>query len=657
MQHQELHLDWETRSACDIRKAGLYAYAAHPSTEIILASYAFDDGPVLNWFPGEPVPKEIKEHILSQKPVIAHNAQFEKIIGDFVGTKHGWPILSYEQIRCTMVQAYAMGLPGSLEKASAALGIEQQKDMKGHRLMMKMSQVKEILEDGTIVWHNDPTDLQNLASYGRQDVVVEREVDKREIKLSKSEHALWCLDQKINGRGVMVDLPAARKALEVVEKEKVRLNAAMQRVTKNAVATCTATGQLTDWIHFRGVQTEGVAKSDVIELLEDPALPPDVREAVSLRQEAAKSSTAKLNAMILSANLDGRVRGTLQFCGAGTGRWSGRRLQVQNFPRAKYEASDIDTIFDLLLGDRNPGVLLNLTYGSPLSVLSNVLRSFIVAAPGNRLIWCDFSAIEARVLAWLAGEVSVLKIFENGGDIYIHAAAKIFGVSPADVTKAQRQIGKVAVLALGYGGGKGAFQAMAKGYNVKVKDQEAESIKENWRASHQNIVRYWHSLNSQAINAVNNPGEKFSTGSQFCQVSYLKKGSFLWCQLPSGRLLCYPYPKIVPYETPWGEMRDTLTYKGEDSLTKKWDVQKAYGGLLAENITQAVARDLLAESIIRLEKSGYPVVLHVHDEIVCEVPDEFGSRQEMEEIMSEIPSWASGLPISVEGAEGKRYSK
>lgn len=665
MNQSVLHLDWETRSACDLKARGLSVYAADPTTDVWLASYAFDDDEVKTWFPGQRLEDRLIHHIQSRLPVWAHNAPFEVAICNHVARiKHKWPGLDPSQMVCTMAMAYAMGLPGALEKAAAAVGIKNQKDMAGHRLMIQMASPREVRPDGHhIVWWDDSEKVQRLAVYGRQDVEVERELGKRLAQLSNNEKKVWLLDQRINQRGIHVDVKSIKLAEEIAEKEKVRLDAEMQKITEGRVSSCAAIGQIKDFLESNLVVVDGVAKNDVSELLSQEGLPVNCRTVLQLRKEAAKSSTKKLSAMRLRASSDNRVRGAHQYHGASTGRFAGRGIQIQNFPRGVYGRNDVKNIFDSL-PNVQCGDYLNLTYGSPLSVLSKVLRSFITSSPQCILRWVDFSSIEARVIAWLAGEETLLRIFREGGDPYIHAASRIYGIDQKQVTKAQRQIGKVAVLALGYQGGKGAFQTMAKGYGVEVPDKEADSIKKAWRESHPNIVKYWYNLERGAIAAIRSKGEVITVGgvSAGRSVKYKKSGSFLWCQLPSERVICYPYPRVEPMtfkhpDTGVSTTKDGILYKGEDSKTGKWVDMKAYGGLLAENITQAVARDLLVEAMFRLERAGYPVVFHVHDEICVETQKNFGSLQEVERIAEIVPEWAKDLPIEAEGDEGDRYCK
>jgi DNA polymerase len=345
-----------------------------------------------------------------------------------------------------------------------------------------------------------------------------------------------------------------------------------------------------------------------------------------------------------------------QYHGASTGRWAGRGVQLHNLPRPTLSQENIDWAFDQLEQDATSvRDLFELTFESTMNLISDCIRGFLIPSEGKQFATVDFSAIEARVLAWLAGEEQVLDVFRTGEDIYKFEAANIYSKPYDEITKDQRQIGKVAVLALGYQGGKGAFQVMAKGYGVKVTDAQADQIKNAWREKRVKTVRYWKQIEDAAQSAVLSPGTKTEAGPEGRKIRFLMKGSFLWCLLPSSRTLCYPYPKIELVETPWGDMKQGITYMSEDATTKKWERQKAYGGLLVENITQAVSRDILAESMLLLDSSNFDIVMHVHDEIVCEVSED--RLQYMEDVMTVVPSWAEGLPIAVEGWRGRRYRK
>lgn len=299
---------------------------------------------------------------------------------------------------------------------------------------------------------------------------------------------------------------------------------------------------------------------------------------------------------------------------------------------------------------------VNFFHGPPLQIVSDCLRGHITAAPGNRLIGVDLSQIEARVLNWLAGQEDKLELFRQGKDIYLNSASAIYGIPEEEITSEQRLIGKVSELALGYQGGYKAFQSMAKNYLVKIENQLAEDIKVKWRAANTRITEYWFRLEDAATAALKNPGASFHVGKKGRHITYTKRGSFLCCVLPSGRTIYYPYPKMALVTTPWGDKKHAITYKGE--VMKKWIRQSAYGGLLAENITQAVSRDILRDAMHRWERHGYPVVLHVHDELVAEVPlNSQHSLKHAEQLMCEIPHWAQDLPIAAEGWEGKRFRK
>jgi DNA polymerase len=692
-----LHIDLETRSAVDLKKTGVYVYAEDPTTDVWCAAYAVDDEPVQLWTPGMSCPDAVLDAVMNDWPIVAHNANFEMALwAGVLGPKHGWPLPEVQQWRCTMAMALAMALPGSLDNAAATLGLDTRKDVKGYGIMMRMAKPRKVNPDGSIVWWNEPERLADLYAYCKQDVEVERELEKRLMPLSKSELDLWHLDQVINSRGVHVDEKLCLAAKAIVAQTQARLDAEMKAVTDYNVGACSNAVQLAQWVRAKGFPNESIAKDQIELLLARDDLPPDVRRALELRREAAKASVAKIDSLLAGMQRDKRSRGLLQYHAASTGRWGGRRFQPQNIKRPKLKNVDL-AIEAVLHGDVD---VIDMMYGEPLSVVGDCLRGMIRAAPGNKIIAADYANIEGRVLAWLAGEDWKLQAFRDfdagtGPDIYKITAAEILGVRPEDVTGEQRQgYGKVPELALGYEGGPGAFQTMARGYGVDVGStidqlkarvsldvleraeggwlsrgkmsgmsevnwRAAEIIKLRWRDRHKATVKLWKALKEAGLAALESPGLTIEVG----RLKLRKVGSFLWLRLPSGRALCYPYPKIVQKKTSWLDsdgnpiFQPTFTYKGVDSYTRKWTDCYAYGGLWAENVTQAVARDLMAEGVKRLEEAGYPVILTVHDEVVSEVPESFGSVDEFCEIMTELPAWAAGCPVAAEGWAGERYRK
>lgn len=681
------HIDFETRSKVDLTQCGVDVYAADPSTDILCMAYALDDDPVSVWVPWrDPEPPAFVKGEATIKE--AWNVGFELAIWNTVGVrKYGFKPLSPQETSDPMARAYAMSLPGSLEMASAAVGLDAAKDMQGRRIMLQLSQPNS---KGVFYEYADnPEKFEHLYRYCAQDVEAERATSKRLLPLSDNEQKIWQMDYTINRRGIEADIPAVKKAIELVEFEKQKQDEEMRRLTDNGVATCTANGQLADWCSWNGAPTQSVAKEAVIELLKNPSTPERVKDVLKLRQSAAKSSTAKLYSMLASAGSDGRIRGIYQYHVAGTGRWAGRRLQPQNFPRPLISQSDIDQVFTLLHSGKTAAELrdtIDLLYGEPLQILSSCLRGFLI----GDLTGVDLNSIEARMLAWLAGEETVLEVFRTHGKAYEATAADIYRCHYTDIMKTdpRRQVGKVADLALGYQGGVGALQQMCGAFQVELapaypalweiategqKDKAltnwkktgkryeisqeeflaSDLIKMMWREKRPAIVKYWTDLESAAITAVKNPGKAFKAGAAGREVTYKTNGSFLWCRLPSGRVLCYPYPSIEEVETPWGAMKDTLKYMGITSGINKWQRQTAYGGLLAENVTQASSRCVLSDAMLRFEERGYPIVIHVHDEIVVEGCD----LKEAEKIMAEVPMWAEGLPIAAEGFQGRRYQK
>lgn len=691
-------LDFETRSTVELRDTGVYVYADSPETHVWCAAYAFGDGPVKLWKEGEPFPQEIGAHIAAGGMIHAWNCNFERVVWNGVLHRHHeWPKLLIENCRCDMAAALAMALPGSLEGAAAALGLDIQKDMAGRRLALQMAKPRR-MEGNTPIWWNDADRLDRLYSYNITDVETERAAHKRLVALRPLEQRIWYFDQHLSDRGVLVDRHLCTQAKKIVEKATATLDAEMREVTNREVQACSNVQQIIRWLKANGCPTDSVARATLEDLLLRDDIPAPARRALELRKEAAKTSTAKIDAMLERSNGDGRMRGGLQYHGAATGRWAARGAQLQNLPRGQILLAEGDeavkqqaiAVEALMTGDP---VRVEMMYDRPLTVVADCLRAMIYAPKGRELVAADFSSIEGRGIAWLAGEKAKIAAFRaydagTGPDLYKVAAAGTFGIKPEQVDKIKRQIGKVEELALGYQGGPGAFRAMAGGYGLKIEKYKdivlealpkrfceqaieawdergrksgmgkdawipAEAIKLAWRAANPNITAWWPTLEAAAIQAVRNPSAIVAAGP----VKFRKNGSFLWCQLPSGRTLCYPYPAVREMETPWGTKAPKLYYKYVDQFTRKWTEGPTYGGSLSENITQAVARDIMAEAMLRVEAAGYPVILTVHDEVVAEVDAGFGSVDEFSRIMCELPSWAAGFPVAAAGWKGRRYRK
>jgi DNA polymerase len=665
-----LHIDFECRGTLELKDVGSDVWSRHKDTDVWCMGYAFDDEEPELWPPQWDTRLwdlgEVFGHVQRGGTVVAHNAYFELCIWNNVMVpKYGWPPLKPEQTLCTMAQAYSLALPGSLDRASAAVGVPIQKDLTGNRLAIQMAKPRSIALDGTIQWWDQPEKLTALYDYCRQDVRVERELGKRLFLLSTSERKLWNIDFQINQRGVYLDTAAIKKAITVVDVEYKRLPQELSTLTENAVGFPSEIGRLKKWLESQGVSLPSVAKADVIDALKIEELPATARRVLEIRQEAGKTSTAKLTKMLEIVDQDGRARGTMQYHGASTGRWAGRRVQMHNLPRPSISHADVEWLLDHMTTDDAATMIrrMDLFYGRPMSTVADCIRGMITAAPGKVLVAADFANIEGRVLAWLAGEswkLEAFAAFDRGEseDIYKLTAGKIYGKPSKEVSKDERQIGKVAELALGYQGGVGAFQTMARGYGVVISDERADAIKVAWREAHPKIKNYWYALEEAATNAVAHAGTRYTIRANTPgAVSFLVKGSFLFCQLPSKRVLSYPYPLLKMTDNSFNEQ---LHYKHVHSTTNNWEETHTYGGKLAENITQAVARDILAEAIVRCEEDDWPVVLHVHDEIVAESPSVLNPKQTMgmfEILVAQNPLWAKGLPIAAAGWIGRRYRK
>lgn len=652
----------------------MYPYAEHPTTDIICLAWAFDDEEPELWTPGKHTPRceetgdlgctcgadalpaEVHLHIINGGELRAWNAQFERVMWNEIMVKrYGAPKPELEQWMCSAAEAAAMALPRSLGQAAATLGIEQQKDDGGHRLMLQMCKPRRIDPDGTIVWWgDDPKDklkLVRLYSYCKQDVRTECAVVKRLRRLTPREVQIYHLDQRVNDRGVKLDRPLVLSAQQIAQQATEQANLAMREITGGNVKSVTNHADLTNWLREQGVATGGVSKAAIRELL-GQELEAKVRDALEIRADAGRTSIAKLQSLLDASTTDDRLKGMLLYHGAGTGRWSGRGPQPHNFPRGEVE--DIESYIPATLAMQYEMIDL---VQHPIVVVSSMLRSMLTAGEGNELIAADYSAIEARVLNWVAGQEDVLKLFRDGVDVYKYNAMRLYKIPLEEVKKfPHRQTGKFQELGCGFQMGAGKAVSAAKSvYGLELTDDEAKNIVDNYRETHDKVKQYWGDAQQAVKNAIEQPGVKFRFGA--VPVTAIVIGPYLLLILPSGRALHYAAPKIEEAIMPWGDMGEQITFSGVNGYTRRWERMKLYGGLITENIVQAIARDLMAEGMLRAEAKGYLPVLSVHDEVVTEVPAGFGSVQELEEILCELPSWASGCPVAAEGWRGFRYRK
>ena len=690
-----LFADLETFSPLNLPQVGSFRYAE--DCEILLWGYAIDDKPARVWDCTNPQTKEmpealakaLKEVQAGERKIVWHNGMMFDTV---VLAAHGYHI-PLEMIVDTMVIAYQHGLPGALGDLCDVLRMptDKAKDKDGKRLVQLFCKPQpECYKVRRHDRYTKPEDWIKFVNYCRLDVEAERELFNVLPKwnCTEWEHRLQVLDAEINRRGMQIDVELAEAAVELSERNKKLLAEETQRQTNGEVGAATQRDALIDYMAREyGWKIDTMTKAELEKRVDDPSVPEPVRELLKLRLMSTKTSIQKFKALLRRVNKDGRIRGGLQFRGAArTGRWGGRGFQPQNLARPTMPQREID-FAAVVLKDGT----FECFYEDPSSVLPNLLRGEIIAPAGKKLIVADYSNVEGRVLAWLAGEEWKLQAFRDfdaghGHDLYKLAYARAFGVKPEDVTKPQRQIGKVLELALGYGGGAPAFARFAKAYGIDLSDMaeyvkstapravwleavdgypyfveknrtgglEREAfiacdvLKRLWRKTNPKIVQFWANV-GQAVQKAIVSRESVRVG----YVAFARTESFLVIRLPSGRLLCYPSPKTNP-----GVGKDSFTYMGVNQFSRKWEKIESYGAKNVENITQAVACDLLSEGLLRMDAAGYKTVLTIHDEAITEAPDtdEFTFKK-MEHLMSTLPDWAPGLPLVAAGYEAYRYRK
>jgi DNA polymerase bacteriophage-type len=629
----------------------------HPSTDIWLGAWAFDDmaEPEL-WLPGEPVPERIIDHITAGGIIRAHNAAFERLMWKYVAApRYGWPKAELRQFVCSAAEAAAMSLPRSLGQLAKVLGVDAQKDDEGHNLMMRMCRPRSFKDDGSPVWWDVPERIARLGEYCKTDVKTERACTAVLRRLSPAEQEIYWLTEEMNDRGMRLDRELILAAKDVADRGIALANEHVAQISSGAVAGVTKLADMKRWLAKQGVPVDSLDKDTVKEMLDDPKITGTVREMLELRAVAGRTSLAKLDSMLEVMCPDDFVRGTTMYHGASTGRWTGKLIQPHNFTRP--EIDNIEDFIPAVLERDYAGLEL---FHPPTVIVSSMLRSMITAAPGKMLVAADYSAVEARVTNWLAQQLDIVKLFADGKDVYKYNAMRLFEIPLEAVEKMpHRQTGKFQELGCGFGMGpdKGVESANTAQYGYLVISLERmKEIVANYRETHPRVVDYWYEANRAAIEAVSNPMTPVKVGP-LKNVTMIRAGAYLYVVLPSGRKLTFPSPKIEEAMTPWGEMRDGVTFWGVDSYTRQWRKQRLYGGLIFQNIVQATARDLIAEGKVRAKARGYEPIMSVHDEVITEVPADFGSAEELEQILCELPAWATGCPIAAEGWKGFRYRK
>jgi DNA polymerase len=647
-----LSIDIETFSDIDLGKCGVYRYTDRPNFDILLFAYSIDEGPVqlIDLASGEELPEEIVEAILSEDIIkTAFNANFERVaLMRYLSRKFDKEVhLNPSSWRCSEVQAAMLGLPLHLEGVAKVLRLGVQKMSEGKPLIRYFCiPCKPTAANGGRT-RNLPKDAPDkwelFKQYNIRDVEVELEIRKKikDYPIPESEQALYELDQRINDRGFRADMDFVMQAISCDKQFTVAATERAYELT--GLENPNSVAQLKDWLSERGVEVESLSKKNVKELVSETE--GEVEEALKLRLLMAKTSVGKYEAIERAVCSDGRVHGLFQFYGANrTGRFASRLVQVQNLPQN--HLIDLKLARDLVKEGRFDD--LQMLFGNTPGVLSELIRTAFIPKEGHRFIVADFSAIEARVLSWLAGEKWRIEVFKSHGKIYEASASQMFHVPLDEITKGSplRQKGKISELACGYGGGVGALKSMGA-LEMGVEENELQGLIDNWRRANPHIVNFWWEVDKMAIKAV-----KERTRTRTHGISFTYKSGMLFVTLPSGRDLVYVKPKLMLNK--FG--REGLTYEGIGT-TKKWERIETYGPKIVENIVQAASRDLLAEAMLRLDKASFAIVAHVHDEVICEVPMGESSVEEVCSIMSESPKWSEGLPLDADGYECNFYQK
>jgi len=650
--------DYETRSLASLKACGAWIYARHSTTEVLCCAYAVDDGEIELWTPGDPFPEAFLE--ADRNPewlVAAFNDQFERWIEQHImAPRYGWPLVPIERHRCLQAAGLAMALPASLDAMSSALKLPVRKDLAGRRTMLLMSRPRQARADEDpdgVYWHDDAERRALLHAYGRQDVATERTLYQRVGFLSPDEQAHWALDAAINARGVPIDRRLLDAAIKITEAAKREIAAEIARITGGAVAGINQTARIMTWLAANGCAVTDLQKPTLRRALTRTGLPEAARRVVELRLSGAIAAASKLKTMRNWLDDDDRIRGAFRYHGASTGRFSSLGVQLQNMKRVG--TNDMaEAIAAVMTGDLDH---LRKLYPQPIEVIGSITRALICAPPGRKFLIADLSGIESRVVAWVSSQQSKLDMweaFDRSGnpedEPYRRLGIEFFNLPPEQA----RDTGKTADLAFSYMGSVAAWRKLAPVDDTST-DAQILQRRDLWRRAHPQTVQLWKELDRAAKYAIRHPGTVVPCRS--VAFRYGRDG-FLRLRLPSGRRLIYPFARLKSVNTPF--YGDTVV-SFMDSAAGRWSECRhghgAYGGLWTENVVQAIARDIFVEGMQRLEAAGYEIVLHAHDEVCAEVPDDFGSLEEFSQIFTAPPGWAKGLPLAAKARNGERFAK
>ncbi|TXJ25365.1 MAG: hypothetical protein E6Q24_14630 [Chitinophagaceae bacterium] len=646
-----IHLDFETRSENNLVTDGSYKYAVDPSTDVNCFAFAIGDETPELWLRvhGDPLPPRLIEAVKKGMMIAAWNAAFERLIWNNVLTKYGAPKLPIEQFYCVAANARARGYPGKLEKAARFAGLAVEKDREGYLLMMKMCKPRRIEEDGTVVWWDDYKDHVRQGEYCKQDVVVERTLLSIIMPFNAQELSDYHLSEEINDRGIKVDRELAHAAVTSAATEKLTSDDAMKAMTGGAVTACTQVANIKAWVEEEWRPIPSLNKSDILDMLDCHDIPPHVADVLELRLENSKAAVSKFAAMLNKSDPAGIVRGLFVFHGAGPGRFTSFGLQVQNLVRE----SNTDAIPVL----KKHGIKGLRMLGEPVEILSQMVRPAFLAEEGKTFLIGDFSQMQARVTAWLAGEEKLLQLFREGKDTYCAFGSIAYGRTITKADTDERFASKGCVLGLGFGGAEGALARTLKKPPARMVlpgDQLTHFVK-TYRNTYTKIVNFWYRLRDATLMAMFSKGTIVPIGP----VSYLYDGQHLWCRLPSGRLMCYPYARVVQ-----DDYGDCIEYRRGNRSPKSgvidWPVERLWYGTLTENLAQAIEFDLMMLTLRRMRKMrDLPVRIHVHDEIVPEVDKRVAEEKlaKFLALMKQGADWSEGLPIEAEGHISDRYVK